>query len=64
MTSDEQERLHELLALGITQTKNVSKNSVGFGLGLFISNKIAEQLSRRRRDNGGGIHFKSKVDKD
>lgn len=61
MTKDEKQRLKALLETETAQTESVSKNTAGFGLGLFISNKIAEILGNQKRRDGGGIHWKSKV---
>ncbi|CAD8109772.1 unnamed protein product [Paramecium primaurelia] len=60
MKQEEAERLHQLLSSGIPQSVRISQNTVGFGLGLYISNKIAEVLSQTRYDKGGGLRFESK----
>ncbi|CAD8205135.1 unnamed protein product [Paramecium pentaurelia] len=60
MKQEEVDRLHQLLSSGIPQSARISQNTVGFGLGLYISNKIAEVLSQTRYDKGGGLRFESK----
>ncbi|CAK63833.1 unnamed protein product (macronuclear) [Paramecium tetraurelia] len=60
MKQDEVERLHQLLSSGIPQSARISQNTAGFGLGLYISNKIAEVLSQTRYEKGGGLRFESK----
>lgn len=48
---------------GVTSVTGISKNSAGFGLGLIISNKIAENLCRIGYDRGGGIRFENNNNK-
>lgn len=59
MNADEQSRLHSLLLSGVPARQKISSNTAGFGLGLFISNKIAEVLSQKRFEKGGGLRFES-----
>ena len=47
----------------MTSATGISKNSAGFGLGLIISNKIAENLCRIGYDRGGGIRFENNNNK-
>lgn len=47
----------------MTSATGISKNSAGFGLGLIISNKIAENLCRIGYDRGGGIRFENNSNK-
>lgn len=48
-------RLSLLLSNGASIGGKISEKTAGFGLGLFISNKIAEQLANLKREKGGGI---------
>ncbi|CAD8089112.1 unnamed protein product [Paramecium sonneborni] len=63
MTKDEQQRLVLLLQQGVPSISKISKNTAGFGLGLFISNKIAETLSQQRYEKGGGLRFETQTGK-
>ncbi|CAD8077187.1 unnamed protein product [Paramecium primaurelia] len=63
MTKSEQDRLTLLLQQGVPSIQKISKNTAGFGLGLFISNKIAEALSQQRFEKGGGLRFETQTGK-
>ncbi|CAD8170731.1 unnamed protein product [Paramecium octaurelia] len=63
MTKAEQDRLTFLLQQGVPSIQKISKNTAGFGLGLFISNKIAEALSQQRFEKGGGLRFETQTGK-
>ncbi|CAD8092885.1 unnamed protein product [Paramecium sonneborni] len=63
MTKEEQQRLVQLLQQGVPSISKISKNTAGFGLGLFISNKIAEALSQQRYEKGGGLRFETSTGK-
>ncbi|CAK85537.1 unnamed protein product (macronuclear) [Paramecium tetraurelia] len=63
MAKEEQERLVLLLQSGVPSISKISKNTAGFGLGLFISNKIAEALSQQRYEKGGGLRFETQTGK-
>ncbi|CAD8085685.1 unnamed protein product [Paramecium sonneborni] len=63
MTKQEQDRLTLLLQSGVPSIQKISKNTAGFGLGLFISNKIAEALSQQRFEKGGGLRFETQTGK-
>ncbi|CAD8213959.1 unnamed protein product [Paramecium octaurelia] len=63
MTKPEQDRLTLLLQSGVPSIQKISKNTAGFGLGLFISNKIAEALSQQRFEKGGGLRFETQTGK-
>lgn len=45
MTDQEKERLNQLMLTQVKSIEKISPNTAGFGIGLFISNKIAENLS-------------------
>ena len=59
MNSKEQFRLNQFLNKDFNNDAEISKNSSGFGMGLFISNLLAEKLmkSKRAYGIGGGIFF-------
>jgi signal transduction histidine kinase len=59
MKADERDRLAQLLTTGVKSSEKISSNTAGFGIGLYISNKIAENLSKIRYDAGGGIQFET-----
>ena len=40
---------------GVKSIEKISPNTAGFGIGLFISNKIAENLSQLKYSQGGGV---------
>ncbi|CAD8083208.1 unnamed protein product [Paramecium sonneborni] len=63
MKKQEQDRLTLLLQSGVPSIQKISKNTAGFGLGLFISNKIAEALSQQRYEKGGGLRFETQTGK-
>jgi hypothetical protein len=44
-----------LLTLGAFEGDQISNKTAGFGIGLYISNKIAERLSELKREEGGGL---------
>lgn len=46
MNDEEKKRLSHLLTTGMTTGQQISSNTAGFGLGLFISNKIASILGK------------------
>ena len=58
MSEIEQERLRFFLEDVIIDDLGISENSSGFGMGLYISNFIAKQLSA---DKSSGIQFKSQL---
>ena len=41
MTEDDKQRLNDLLNTSVGGDNNISKNTAGFGLGLYISNFLA-----------------------
>jgi hypothetical protein len=51
----------EILLQGASNEEKISENTAGFGLGLFISNKIAEKLSKSKVNLRIGISWESKV---
>ena len=40
---------------GALDGESISNKTAGFGIGLYISNKIAERLGQIKREEGGGI---------
>jgi hypothetical protein len=48
MTAEEQDRLRNLINSMTIDDFGISKNSVGFGMGLFISNYISKNLSKNK----------------
>jgi len=53
--------LNLLLRTSVIDGEKISDKTAGFGLGLFISNKISESLSNLKREDGGGIHWEENV---
>lgn len=45
MEETEKEKLKQLFEIGLTEQK-ISKNTAGFGMGLYISNLIVKELSK------------------
>ena len=54
MSEDDKKRLENLLNMNFEEEK-VSKNTAGYGLGLYISNFLAQQLGKLKRNQGGGV---------
>ena len=59
MKEEEQRALNSFLDSQGSGENDISKNTAGYGIGLFISNLLAESLSKLKRSYGGGIQFES-----
>jgi signal transduction histidine kinase len=55
MKQEKQDKLARLLQFGLTESQIAEKNTDLSGIGLLISNKIAEVLAQKKREQGGGI---------
>jgi signal transduction histidine kinase len=61
INEEDHERINDLLNMGIGYQKYSNKDNGTFGFGLMISNLILQSLSNLKRDQGGGIRFKSEI---